>query len=242
MQSEELMLRLSEMDVIDLTLPLYEGCPTPYSWETLWDERDAGGPYGGTVVVAEHSGTHVDAPAHFVNGGAMVDELPLDLFFAPTAIIDVRDKTSADRDYKMNPDDIESWEGRYGRIPDGFFVFFWTGWDSLWGDGDPYLGMDEEGCYHFPGLDEAAAVMLSEERDVKGIGTDCNAIEPGLNITAGDFSTHHALLSRDMFIIEGLNNLSRLPPLGAFCIVLPLKLFKGTGSPARVLAFTEKGF
>ena len=240
MHPDNIWALFSEMKIADLTQTLFrEDNTTPYTWELFKDKRDAGGSYGGKIALYEHSGTHVDAPVHFVKGGKTLDELPPDIFFAPIALIDVRDRTLSNRDYMISSEDIERWEEEYGRIKEKIFVFFWTGWDGLWRDRDAFLGLDKEGVYHFPGLHEDAAATLVE-RGVKGVGTDCYAIDAGSSLVDGKYPAHKVLLPSNIYVIEVLSNLKELPPLGAYCIALPLKLQKGTGSPARVLAIVPR--
>ena len=241
MRLEELIQIFSKVKMVDLTQPFFEENPTPYAWEQMWDRRDVGGGYGGRITVNEHSGTHVDAPVHVMKDGGTLDKSPLDTFFGAVALIDVRDKTSLDSDYFVSPEDILQWERKHGKIEKDFFVFFWTGWDRFWTDKKAFLGLDEEGVYHYPGLDEDAALMLAEERGVKGVGTDSYGVDSGESGSKGKPLAHRALLSRNVYIIEVLNNLAELPVLGAFCIALPLRIHKGTGSPARVIALIPEG-
>ena len=240
MRPDELKGIFSKMEVVDLTQSFYKENPTPYSWDLLWDYRDEGGPFNGSISFIEHSGTHIDAPLHFLKDVPALDELPLETFYAPISIIDVREKTSIEADYQVSTEDIINWEEDHGKLQKGTFVAFWTGWDRLWRDKKAFLGLDDEGHYHHPGLSVDAALMLSEKRGVKGVGIDCYGVDTGASVSSNRFSTHHVLLSRGKYIIEVLNNLSRLPPKGAFCFAVPLKFHKGTGSPARAIAFTKR--
>ena len=242
MRPDELDAVFSTMKIVDLSWTYSENYPSDYSWELLWDERSDSGPFNGKVTLGEHSGTHIDAPAHHFIDGVTVDELPLDRFFAPVALLDVREKTSSDRDYLITPVEIEQWEKMNGRIPEGIFVFFRTGWEELWEKGEAFLGLDEEGVYHFPGINEETASMLADEIGIKGVGTDCAAIESGVSISEGKSSVHRKLLSKDVYIIESLRNLARIPAAGSFCIALPLKFHKGSGSPVRVMALVNEDY
>ena len=185
------------------------------------------------VTMSEHSGTHLDAPAHFVPGGARVDRLPAGGFLNPACVVDVRDAVATDPDYRVTVADLEGFSEAHGPLPRGCFVFFHTGWASRWPSQKQFSNEDAEGVMHFPGISlEAARFLLAEVHPV-GVGIDTPCIEYG---PTEDFVVHRLVLGASLYILENVANLEVLPPRGAAVIALPLKLLGGSGSPARVLA------
>src|SRR6185295_7544851 len=97
------------------------------------------------ICMAEHGGTHMDAPIHFAEGKASADAVPLSSSIGPAVVIDVRQQAAADRDYRLTIADITGWEARYGRIPTGAIVIMYSGWGIYWGDKLHYLGTAKPG-------------------------------------------------------------------------------------------------
>src|SRR5574340_277920 len=115
------------------------------------------------ICMAEHGGTHLDAPIHFAEGGRTSDALPLRSGIGPAVLVDVRAQAAADRDYRLSVQDLTSWEDRHGRIPPGAIVVMWTGWGKFWPDKLSYLVTAEKGDVahlHFPGFSKEAAEFL----------------------------------------------------------------------------------
>ena len=180
----------------------------------------------------EHYGTHMDAPAHFPPGKFTLDQIPVAHFFGPAVVIDVREETSKDPDYRLSTARVEKWEAAHGRIPSGAIVMIRTGWASRWPDQARYRNMDENKVMHFPGFSVESAKLLVA-RGVVGLGIDTLSIDYG---ASKDFEVHHVDLPAGLYNLENLANLDQLPEAGAFLIAAPIKLEGGSGGPVRVFA------
>ncbi len=143
------------------------------------------------VTFDEHTGTHVDAPSHFVAGGASADRMPVDRLIAPLVVVSIAERAEKDPDALVTVDDLLQWEKRYGRIPAGAFVAMHSGWDTRVTSTDRFLNRDAKGTMHAPGFAEAAARFLVAERDICGAGVDTLSLDAG---SAQKFVAHVALL------------------------------------------------
>ena len=180
----------------------------------------------------EHFGTHLDAPAHFVPGGWTVDQIPAARLYGPAVILDTREESRRDADYRLAPDKIAQWEARNGRIPQGAIILMRTGWAERWPDAARYRNMDAASAMHFPGF-SVEAVKLLIERGAVGLGIDTLSVDYG---PSKDFPVHHLSHGAGLYHVENLADLSSLPESGAWLVVAPIKLEGGSGGPARVLA------
>lgn len=182
----------------------------------------------------EHSGTHVDAPAHFDPNGATVDRIDPDQLVLAAAVVDIRDRVEHDDDAVLTPDDVLAWERRHGRLPERCALFALTGWDRRVSDRQRFLNADSGGVLHSPGFSSEVADFLLEERPgVRAIGLETGSLDIG---ASDDFPTHRSWLPSGRFGIECLTNLDRLPPTGAAVVVGAPALQGGSGGPTRVLA------
>jgi kynurenine formamidase len=222
--------------VVDLTQPLGAGTvlwpgSEPVALEPL-SEIEAQGSFAQLLRAPEHSGTHLDAPAHFVASGATVDQIPAEALVVPCAVLDVRAHTASDPDYALEAEDLALLEARDGSIDRGSAVLLATGWDAYRDDPARYLGGADSGSLRFPGFGVGAAQSLVE-RGVVGIGIDTVSVDRG-----GDtgFPVHHTTLPAGLWHLEGLVRLGELPPRGAQLFIGALPLEGGSGAPARVLA------
>ena len=180
----------------------------------------------------EHFGTHLDAPAHFVPGAWTVDQIPAGRLYGPAVILDTREESRRDADYRLAPDKIAQWEARNGRIPQGAIILMRTGWAERWSDAARYRNMDKAGAMHFPGFSvEAVKVLI--ERGAVGLGIDTLSVDYG---PSKDFPVHHLSHGASLYHMENLADLSSLPEAGAWLVVAPIKLEGGSGGPARVFA------
>ena len=189
---------------------------------------------------AEHGGTHLDAPIHFGEGKSTADAIPISRLTGPAVVVDVSDHASPD--YLVTVQDLEQWEAKHGRIPDGAILLVRTGWDARYGDRAAYLGTARTGAaavpeLHFPGLGPEAAQWLVEQRRIVAFGLDTPSVDYG---QSKDFRTHVILAAQEIAGFENVANLDRLPPSGAFVVALPMKIKDGSGGPLRIVAFVPK--
>lgn len=184
---------------------------------------------------SEHGGTHLDAPYHFAEHGRTTERIPVEALVGPAVVIDVRTACAADPDHAVSAGELRAWEDRHGPIPEGSIVVLFTGWGERWPDRRAYLGDDTPGDatrLHFPGLSAEGARHLVSRR-VAGVGIDTASIDPG---PSRDFIAHRILADADIYTLENLDAVERLPARGASLIALPMKIGGGTGGPARVVA------
>ncbi|MFQ5878510.1 MAG: cyclase family protein [Acidobacteriota bacterium] len=189
-----------------------------------------------SLSMSEHGGTHLDAPYHFARDGWTADRIPLGALLARAVVIDVRKACAHDPDHATTKEEILGFEAVHGPIPAGAVAILWTGWGARWPDRKRYLGDDTPGDasnLHFPGVSPEAARYLAETRRVAGVGIDTASIDPG---RSKDFLAHRVLAAANIYNLENLRGVGRLPPAGATVIALPMKIAGGTGGPARVVA------
>lgn len=219
--------------------------PTATSGFTL-DRQSFGTTPGGWFYASnafcapEHGGTHLDAPIHFAEGKQTADQVPLERLVAPAVVIDVRERTASDPDYRLTAEDVLQWERRYGRIEAGTIVLLNTGWGRFWPDRRRYFGDDTPGDasrLHFPSYGEDAARLLVQERGVVAIGVDAASIDAG---QSSDFRVHRVAAEANVPGLENLTNLDQLPPRGALLIALPMKIEAGSGGPLRAIALLPR--
>jgi kynurenine formamidase len=221
--------------VVDLThtftagFPVYT--PPPPARRTIASIA-ANGFYAQEWTFGEHSGTHMDAPGHFVEGGRFTHELEASELILPIVVIDISDRARRDPDTVVTPDDLRRFERRHGRIPRGALVAMDSGWDRKVGT-DEFKNADAGGTFHFPGFGLEAVEELLEDRRAAAIGVDTLSLDPG---NAAVFTVHTAWLGADNYGIEGLANLGELPPVGATAVVGVIPWEQGSGGPARVIA------
>ncbi len=141
----------------------------------------------------------------------------------PAVVIDVRDRAQDQAGYQFSVQELENWERRNGRVPQGSLVLLVTGWDMRWSDPGAYLDLDSTSRSQAPAFGDKAAITLLEDRGVMGLGIDT----PGT--TAVPAPGYRLLL-------ENLTNLEQLPPTGVTVVVGALKIQAAQMSPARVIA------
>ena len=211
--------------------PVFPGNPQPVIEPLRTYEQD--GYYANKLTYAEHTGTHMDAPAHIIEGAAFANQLSVQQFFAPLAVIDISERAASDPDTQVMPDDLLAWERQHGELPAGAFVAMNSGWDARIGDPTSFINAGEDGVLHFPGFHPDAAALLIEERDITGIGVDTLSLDFG---AATQFVTHVTVLQAGKYGLEGLAALASVPPAGALIIVGGPKVEIGSGGPSRVMA------
>ncbi len=222
--------------VVDLTHTLTPDFPTYFGEQQFFDEdvfTFAEHRFNLKMLrVNEHTGTHIDAPLHFTDGGTAIDEVPVETLVCPLAIVDIREKAAADPDAQVTPDDLTAWIATHGPIPPGACVAQNAGWHQRLGT-PRFRNADEEGKMHFPAFHVEAVLMLLEEAEVVGVGVDTLSIDYGLS---ADFITHYTWLPANRWAVENMANLDLLPATGATLIVGAPKHQGGTGGPCRLIA------
>jgi kynurenine formamidase len=242
------------VEVIDLTAPLSSSTPTlqlppqfgqtaKFEFEEIsrYDER---GPawYWNNFRTGEHTGTHFDAPKHWITGqdGEDVASAPPRRLVGPAAVLDFSVHAAENPDFLLDVDDIRAWENDHGLLPEGGWLLYRTGWDARSGSQEAFLNADEDGP-HTPGMSAECAHWLAEQSPVIGLGVETVGTDAGA--AAGFdpmFPCHTLMHGAGKYGLTQLQNLAQLPPVGAVVIVAPLEIVGGSGSPARVLALVER--
>jgi kynurenine formamidase len=245
------VLNSGTLKVVDLPQPL--GPDTPViglppifasspgvSLETIsrFDEK---GPawYWNTIRMGEHTGTHFDAPVHWITGKDLhdnaCDTIPARRFVGPACVIDVMADVERNPDFLLMPEHVVAWESTHGRIPAGAWVLLRTGWSKR-SDPQKFLNVGGDGP-HSPGFHKSTSELLARDRDVLGVGVETVGTDAGQAGTFDPpFPNHATMHGAGKFGLASLTNLDQLPPTGAIVIAAPLKIVGGSGSPLRVLA------
>lgn len=254
--SDVLSLLINELHdgrvrIVDLTQPLGPETPviglppqfasSPGVTMKVISEFDDGGPawYWNELRFGEHTGTHFDAPGHWITGRDLpdntTDTIGPDRFIGPACVIDVTARVAANEDYLLSPAELAGWESEHGEIAAGSWVLLHTGWSTRTG-AEAFLNVREDGP-HSPGFHPDTVKVLAHERDVLGVGVETVGTDAG---QAGGFDppfpTHTTMHGAGKLGLASLCNLDQLPATGAIVIAAPLKLVRGSGSPLRVLA------
>lgn len=227
-----------------IALPPEMGQCWPFRIEEVskYDDRGPGW-YWNNFSCGEHTGTHFDAPIHWISGRDLpansVDTIAPENFVAPAYVIDCTEQVAADHDYLMSVADIERFEAGHGRIPKGAWVLMRTDWSKR-KDPEAYQNFDETG-QHTPGPGTEAVRFLIEQRDVLGFGSEAIGTDAGQGFhLRPPYPCHYFMHGAGRFGLQCLCNLDLLPATGAVLICAPLKIEKGSGSPLRVLALVER--
>jgi len=248
-------LTTGRIDVVDLTAPLTSETPVialpeqfaqtaPFRLEELsrYDDR---GPawYWNNISTGEHTGTHFDAPNHWVTGadGGDVASVPVQQAIAPAAVLDFSAEAAADPDFLLEVEHVRAWEQANGPLPAGGWLLYRTGWDARSSSQADFLNADDAGA-HTPGVSPACARWLAEEAPVIGLGVETVGTDAGAAHSFDPpFPCHAALMGSGKYGLTQLRNLDRLPATGALVVAAPLPIVSGSGSPLRVLALVERG-
>jgi kynurenine formamidase len=243
-------LRSGAIEVVDLTAPLSEdtpiinlpperGQPWRFSREVI-SHYDVAGPtvYWNNIKLSEHTGTHFDAPVHWLSGKDLIDvaSVPPDQLIGPAAVLDMTGEVAGDPDFLLRREHVEAWIAEHGELPQGGWLLYRTGWDAR--KDDPQRFLNDK---HTPGVAPDCARWLAEETSLVGIGVETVGTDAGL---AGEFDPaypcHWYFHGVGKYGLTQLRNLALLPPTGAVLVAGPLPIVRGSGSPARVLALVER--
>ena len=215
------------MKIIDLTLtisnkiPAFPGSPHPHfiPWENIKDD----GYNLELLFLSSHTGTHMDAPHHFLEKGAKIHEINLKKLVSEAVLVKSKKKSGE----SITKIDIQKFEKNHGKIKSFSSVIFYTGWQR-----------NLQKKYYFtknPGLSVSAAKYLASKK-INLVGIDSPSIDVG---TDSKFSVHQIFAKKGMLIVENLANLEKIKSSKFHLVVLPLKLKNATGSPVRAIAFVE---
>jgi kynurenine formamidase len=238
--------------VIDLTQPLspetpalelppeFGQCAGFSSREvSRYDERGVAW-YWNEFTMNEHTGTHFDAPVHWISGRDLpnnaTDTIAPEHLLAPAVVIDVSAEAAADPDLVIERAHLEAWEAVHGPIPRGAWLLLRTDWSKR--SGADYTNRREDGA-HTPGP-SADAVHFMLERGVHGLGVETIGTDAGqAHLFDPQYPAHTLLHGAGRYGLQCLANLDQLPPAGALIFAAPLKIVGGSGSPLRVLALID---
>ncbi len=223
-----------------LSIPPELGQSWPFRVEEI-SKYDSRGPawYWNNISCGEHTGTHFDAPVHWVTGKDYpqnaTDTLAPERFIAPACVIDVSDEAQNNPDFLLTRQHIEMWEAKHGRIPPGSWVLMRTDWSKRLGQAG-FLNLKKDGA-HTPGPHPELIPFLARERNVAGFGAETVGTDAGRGATFDPpFPCHNLMHGANRLGLASLANLDQLPPTGTIVIAAPLKIANGSGSPCRVLA------
>jgi kynurenine formamidase len=247
-------IKSASVEIIDLTAPLESTTPVIQLPEPFANTRsftltevsryDERGPawYWNDISTGEHTGTHFDAPVHWISGrdGLDVSQVPAASLIAPAVVLDFSAEAAADPDFLLEPAHIKQWEADHGPLPEGGWLLYRTGWDARSASQRDFLNADENGP-HTPGVSVEGARWIAQEAPVLGIGVETVGTDAGrAHSFDPPFPCHSALLGAGKYGLTQLQNLALLPPAGAVLVAGPLPIVGGSGSPARVLALVER--
>ena len=248
-------LQTGALRVVDLTHTLSPDFPAlvlPPQFGQVWgfkQERishyDEAGPgwYWNNFSCGEHTGTHFDAPVHWVTGkdhpANTVDTIDPARFIAPAVVLDASAEVARNADWLLTVDFVQTWEQQHGRIPVGAWVLLRTDWSLRITDPAAFLNLQEDGA-HTPGPTQEAVEWLIRERNVLGFGVETINTDAGQSYAwPVPYPCHTLMHGANKYGLQCLRNLDQLPPQGALIVAAPLKIRQGSGSPLRVLALTQ---
>ena len=248
----ELVTALSTgaVEVHDLTAPLSAKTPIlrlPEPLGQTWrfslspiSKYDAAGPgwYWNNFSTGEHTGTHFDAPIHWVTGkdGADISQVPVRRLIAPAAVLDFSARSAAEPDFLLERADVEAWQEKHGPLPAGGWLLYRTGWSAHADDEERFLNGGRT-----PGISADCARWLAETAPIQGLGVETVGTDAGAAHSFDPaFPCHSYLLGKGKYGLTQLQNLAALPAQGAVVIAGPLPIVGGSGSPCRVLALVER--
>ena len=201
---------------INSDIKLYPGSPNVYFLK--WSKYSIDGYDSEAIFLSTHTGTHMDAPSHFIEGAESIDDIDvnrfvmknvhlLKIFKSSNQLITAEDIINSNIDIKENDS-----------------IVFSTGWEHNY-NSDNYISSN-------PGLSPQAATYLSNKK-INAVAIDSPSIDSGIE---SEFPVHQILLKNNIIIIENICNLAQIDKKIFKLIVIPLRLRGASGSPVRALA------
>ncbi|XP_041347175.1 isatin hydrolase-like [Gigantopelta aegis] len=236
----------SEVTVIDLTHTLgprsegYPGNPKlnftnirrGEGYLGIWQEMN-------WFSVAEHIGTHFDAPRHFCVDAWKAHEIPIQRLVGPAVVINLTAEAASNIDFGVTNETLIAWENDNVPIPDKAFLFFEFGWARRYPNWHRMFNPRQRGRVqeiHYPGLAHSAVEWLVANRNVHAVGVDTPSPDLGVSKT---FIVHRMLCENEVVILENVANLDQMPPYGAMAYGGAVKLRDGSGGPVRLFATVD---
>ncbi|MGY5151281.1 MAG: cyclase family protein [Candidatus Nitrosopumilus sp. bin_6a] len=212
------------MKPIDLSLSISESLPTfpgsPKPQFITWSDINTDGYNLELLFLSSHTGTHLDAPFHFVKNGNKINQIPLDRLIGKGILI----KLKKIKNSPITKSDITLFEKKNGKIPKHSSIFFYTEWQKNLKN-DNYFTEN-------PGLDSSSAKYLASKK-TNLVGIDSPSIDLGKDES---FTVHKILSKNNILIVENLTNMNKIQSREFNFTILPLKLKDATGSPVRAVA------
>jgi len=217
-------------------MPMYPGDP-PMGL-TRMGSIETHGYLSHLASLPAHSGTHVDAPAHVIAGGAPLSALPLSRFMGPGVVLDLRGESRRhEPGQAVTAQDLTP---LLGQARDAAFVLLMTGTEALWHRPEEYYA---RGAYLTVEAAELLAALPGPSgRGLSGIGIDSGSAD-ALDTTTlpASLPAHQALLGAGLLIVENLRGLDQLPPSGFLFQCLPILGQDGSPVRATALIFDQEG-
>jgi kynurenine formamidase len=247
-------LGTGRVEIVDLTAPLSAGTPViqlppPFAQTARFEleelsRYDDRGPawYWNNFRTGEHTGTHFDAPNHWVTGqdGEDVASVPPSRLVGPAVVLDFSREAAENPDFLLEVDHVKAWEATHGPLPAGGWLLYRTGWDARSASQEEFLNADDAGP-HTPGVSPECARWLAEQAPIIGMGVETVGTDAGAAHSFDPpFPCHAALMGSGKYGLTQLQNLAQLPATGALLVAAPLPIVSGSGAPARVLALVER--
>lgn len=223
--------------IVDLSQMLEPGIPKPVGFPdpelTLFRSMADGNVINTErITFCPHTGTHIDAPIHFIKDGESVETMPPDCVLGPAVVVDLRHKRGS---VPIERADIEAWEKKTGEtVKPGDALLLWTDFSRYWKtgpEGDKFV------TESWPYVTRSLVDFVMERR-VRLVGVesmDLDLVDP-FDLTTSEFVGHRNFLSNGVRIVENLANMEQIGATRCFLIATPLKIKGATGSPLRVLA------
>ena len=204
--------------VISKSIPTFPGSPEPQF--IAWSDINNDGYNLELLFLSSHTGTHLDAPYHFVKDGQKINEIPLDRLIGNGILIKLKKTMNS----PITKSDITLFEKNNGKIPNKSSVFFYTEWQKNLKNKNYFT--------ENPGLDSSSAKYLASKQ-INLVGIDSPSIDLGKDES---YTVHKILSKNNILIVENLTNMNKIKSKKFHFTILPLNLKDATGSPVRAVA------